>query len=160
MTIRKGEAWGQPVERPAGLAVAASDAALARLIERDPNGAFTVAGGDITLPTSQTDVWTGLPYLSETEPMPVEAGGLGNKLAYHAAHVRTRNTHSYQLSNSERDEWEDVTTTDSPELLTTGTRVDTLPNMAEHGQSVVIRQYHPGPLTVISIDLQTSAGTS
>ena len=123
-------------------------------------GTFTVAGGDITLPTSQTDVWTGLPYLSETEPMPVEAGGLGNKLAYHAAHVRTRNTHSYQLSNSEREEWEDVTTTDSPELLTTGTRVDTLPNMAEHGQSVVIRQYHPGPLTVISIDLQTSAGTS
>ena len=47
MTIRKGEAWGQPVERPAGLAVAASDAALARLIERDPNGAFTVAGGDL-----------------------------------------------------------------------------------------------------------------
>lgn len=49
MTIRRGEAWGETVARPAGLVVAASDAELARLVAADPAGTYGLSGGDIFL---------------------------------------------------------------------------------------------------------------
>ena len=47
MTIRKGEEWGSPAARPAGLIVAATDAELARLVAADPGGAYGLGGGDL-----------------------------------------------------------------------------------------------------------------
>jgi hypothetical protein len=47
MTIRRGEAWGTEVDRPAGLRTAHGDSELAALVLSDPQGAFAVAGGDL-----------------------------------------------------------------------------------------------------------------
>lgn len=47
MTIRKGEPWGEPVERPAGLVIAGSDAELASLLIADESGAVGVSAGDL-----------------------------------------------------------------------------------------------------------------
>lgn len=47
MTIRKGDAWGVPVARPADLVVAHGDAELARLVASDAGGTYAVAAGDL-----------------------------------------------------------------------------------------------------------------
>lgn len=46
MTIRKGETWGETVERPDDLIIAASDAELAQLLTSG-TGSCAVAGGDL-----------------------------------------------------------------------------------------------------------------
>lgn len=47
MTIRKGEPWGEEVDRPNGLRLAHGDAELASLVAVDPTGSFAVDGGDL-----------------------------------------------------------------------------------------------------------------
>lgn len=47
MTIRKGEEWGSPVDRPEALHVVSSDRELGRLIATDRNSPVAVVGGDI-----------------------------------------------------------------------------------------------------------------
>src|SRR5687767_8881855 len=47
VTIRKGEPCGAATPRPPDLVVAASDAELAQLVERDPAGAFGLGGGEL-----------------------------------------------------------------------------------------------------------------
>jgi len=47
MTVRKGAEWGERVARPDGLVVAASDAALAVLVDNRSPAPLAVAGGDL-----------------------------------------------------------------------------------------------------------------
>lgn len=48
MTIRRGEEWGVPVDRPEGLAVVSSDRELASIVaSTDRPGALAVVGGDL-----------------------------------------------------------------------------------------------------------------
>jgi hypothetical protein len=47
VTIRKGEQWGSPAPQPADLVLVADDAELARLVARDPAGAYGLRGGDL-----------------------------------------------------------------------------------------------------------------
>lgn len=47
MTVRRGEEWGERVDRPAGLVVAASDAELAALVGSGSSSPLTVATGDV-----------------------------------------------------------------------------------------------------------------
>lgn len=47
MTIERGQEWGTTVPRPAAVVPAGSDAELARLAADDPEGTFTLTGGDL-----------------------------------------------------------------------------------------------------------------
>lgn len=47
MTIRKGEPWGEPVERPADLRVLGSDAEVAAAVSADPTASIGLSGGDL-----------------------------------------------------------------------------------------------------------------
>lgn len=47
MTIRKGEPWGEPIERPSDLRVAHGDAELAAWIAADPDEPYAVDDGDL-----------------------------------------------------------------------------------------------------------------
>lgn len=47
MTIRPGEEWGTPVERPDDLGVAASDREVVSMVTEDPQRPVTVRGGDL-----------------------------------------------------------------------------------------------------------------
>lgn len=47
MTIRKGEAWGEAVERPSDLLVVASDRAVADAYIAEPDRSVGLAGGDL-----------------------------------------------------------------------------------------------------------------
>ncbi len=47
MTIKKGEEWGRPVARPAGLRIAETDAELADMIAANLAAPLGVAGGDL-----------------------------------------------------------------------------------------------------------------
>jgi hypothetical protein len=47
MTIRKGQPWGDPVERPADLLVTASDAELSAALDGGPDRPIGVSAGDL-----------------------------------------------------------------------------------------------------------------
>ncbi len=47
MTVSRGAEWGEPVARPDGLVVAASDAELAQLVGRGSTAPLAVAAGDL-----------------------------------------------------------------------------------------------------------------
>jgi len=47
VTIRKGEPWGVPVDRPPGLLLVDSDAAVARSAVTDPDEPVGLTGGDL-----------------------------------------------------------------------------------------------------------------
>ncbi|NNE10992.1 MAG: hypothetical protein HKN41_01970 [Ilumatobacter sp.] len=67
MTIRKGEPWGEPVERPDDLIRFDSDAGLASALAADPMGAFGVAAGDLHTALG------GPPDRREMQRLPVDA---------------------------------------------------------------------------------------
>ena len=47
MTIRKGEAWGEPVERPSDLPLVTTDAGISRRYAIDPARPVGLSGGDL-----------------------------------------------------------------------------------------------------------------
>ena len=47
MTIRRGEAWGETIRRPADIQSATTDAELARRLTEDPTAPVALEGGDL-----------------------------------------------------------------------------------------------------------------
>jgi hypothetical protein len=124
----------------------------------EDHGEFTVAGGVITLGKTLTNAVAGYRYTMEAEIMTPEIGGHGNKISTNSAHVSVKDSYSLKIGTTKRDQFHTETfSTTSP---TSTARVITIPGFTNRGESVVLRQDRPLPLTVQTLDLQTNAGTS
>ena len=85
--IRKGQEWGVPAPRPAGLVVAATDAELARLVAADPAGVYGLGGGDLHRSLGSP------PQRDEMQLVPMDAlrVRIGDEELLAVAHVVARN---------------------------------------------------------------------
>lgn len=123
-------------------------------------GTFTVgAGGSVALPGGEINPVLGYAFTSEIEPMPVEAGGYANKTAHQSAHIRVKDSSSFQIGSNARDRFNTISITPDDALPVNMDKVLAVPGRFERNSSVVIRKDRPGPLSVISIDLETQTGT-
>lgn len=124
----------------------------------EDHGEFTVAGGVITLGKTLTNAVAGYRYTMEAEIMTPEIGGHGNKISTNSAHVSVKDSYSLKIGTTKRDQFH--TETFSTTTPTSTAKVITIPGFTNRGESVVLRQDRPLPLTVQTLDLQTNAGTS
>tara|TARA_R110001606_G_scaffold18114_5_gene68846 strand:+ start:2654 stop:5182 length:2529 start_codon:yes stop_codon:yes gene_type:complete len=124
----------------------------------EDHGEFTVAGGVITLGKTLTNAVAGYRYTMEAEIMTPEIYGHGNKISTNSAHVSVKDSYSLKIGTTKRDQFH--TETFSTTTPTSTARVITIPGFTNRGESVVLRQDRPLPLTVQTLDLQTNAGTS
>jgi len=122
-------------------------------------GTFTVgAGGTVAIPGGKSNVVVGLNYESEIEPLPVTIGGYANKHAHNSAHIRLRNSSNFKVANSGRETFNTIKISETGEPVNID-KVITLPGRAARNSSVVIKKDRPGPLSVVSLDLETQTGT-
>jgi hypothetical protein len=122
-------------------------------------GDFLVAAdGSVPIPAGKTNVKVGFNYISETEPLPVEVGGNANKTIHNSAHTRVRNSANFKVGTSKRDQWNLIRIEGVDGAPVSTDTVITIPGRNARNSSVVIRKDRPGPLSLISIDLETQTG--
>lgn len=120
-------------------------------------GDFTANGsGTITLPGGEANPVIGLNFTTDIEPTPFEVAGHANKVSHQSAHVRLRNSSNFKIGTSERTRFNAIAISSAPASLD---KVISIPGKFDRNSSVVIQKDRPGPFSLISIDLQTDAGT-
>lgn len=142
------------------------------LVDGEPQGPFTVAGGSVTLTTPGYQVVVGLPYSCQLQPLwsdiPGEMSiqGKRKKVGYATCRVRNAKGLKYGPTFDLLQEWDEQSMDDPPDLpygavgLFTGDQRFSLDAIFDTGGWVCVQQDHPLPATVLMIVPEISLGDS
>ena len=123
-------------------------------------GDFTVAGdGTVPLSKGKSNPVVGFNFVTDIEPTPFELGGHANKVSHQSAHIRLRYSSNFKIGTSDRSRFNAIAIAPADHSPVNVDKVISAPGKFDRNSSIVIRKDRPGPLSVVSIDLETQTGT-